>query len=383
VNTLGIFTLLACTPSGIVSADDTASLTGTTGPVDADQDGYSGADDCDDADPSSWVGAPETCDDVDNDCDGTTDEDAGELWYADADADGHGDPDASEQACDAPDGAVDAGTDCDDQDPDVHPDAQEICDPDGDTLDNDCDGLVDLDDPDLDPATAGVWFADADGDTYGDPDNAVVACVQPADAVLDDHDCDDSDPGVHPGAEELCDGVDNDCDGESDGDIRFTAFTSTYVYQGIESIGHLESEVINSPLLCTTSLTDTDAFSGPVTCGSGTSDVGYELALTFFVTAETEGTWSFRLGPDFGLGGALFLDGEELDGAVDDLWWNYSWDNTAELLEGSLDLVEGTYLFQAIGFEACCSGYSALQVETPGADWATVTPEGFGLECAE
>jgi hypothetical protein len=166
-----------------------------------------------------------------------------------------------------------------------------------------------------------------------------------------------------------------------DGDIRFTAFTSTYLYAGIETLGHLQSEVKNSPFLCSESLDNTESFSGPLTCGSGSENIGYEIELTFFVTSETVGVWAFRLGPDFGWGGAMFIDGSEVAQSVEDLWWNYSWDNSSELLEGGGELEEGTHTMTAIGFEGCCSGGSALQYRLSDSDWATLTPEGLGLNC--
>ncbi|MFN7145852.1 MAG: MopE-related protein, partial [Myxococcota bacterium] len=59
------------------------------------------------------------------------------AWYADADGDGHGDPGASLSACDAPDGYVDAATDCDDTDATAHPGGEDVA---GDGVDQDCDG---------------------------------------------------------------------------------------------------------------------------------------------------------------------------------------------------------------------------------------------------
>ncbi|MFH1469677.1 MAG: MopE-related protein [Pseudomonadota bacterium] len=188
--------------------------TASPGWDDADGDGYDERSDCDDADPAVHPGAAETCDGVDDDCDGFVDGDDpdltdGDEFYADADADGYGDAAAVVIACDQPEGAVPDATDCDDGDAGVNPGAAEVC----DGVDQDCDGEVDEDA--VDP---GAWYADADGDGYGDAGASVAACAQPTGTVADDTDCDDAEPGVNPGAAEVCDGVDQDCDGEVDED---------------------------------------------------------------------------------------------------------------------------------------------------------------------
>ena len=98
--------------------------------------------------------------------------------------------------------------DCDEGDPRVNPAAIELC----DGLDNDCDG--DTDEPDAQDAT--TFYADADGDGFGDASERDTACTQPVGYLLDATDCDDVDPEVNPAATELCNGVDDDCDGTVD-----------------------------------------------------------------------------------------------------------------------------------------------------------------------
>ncbi|MBN1337448.1 MAG: putative metal-binding motif-containing protein [Deltaproteobacteria bacterium] len=167
--------------------------------------------DCDDTNPLVSPDGVETCDGVDEDCDGTVDEEPadGSTFYADADGDGYGDPDSTRTACDTPpSGYVADSTDCDDANSWVHPDASEWC----DGVDNDCNGEVD------DDVVTAEWFRDADGDGYGDPADSVTDCWAPDGYVDDATDCDDDESTVYPGAEEICDGLDNDCDGEGDPD---------------------------------------------------------------------------------------------------------------------------------------------------------------------
>ena len=164
------------------------NLRGTGSPTpgaDADGDGYvsdqEGGDDCDDNDPTVNPGATETCDDgVDNDCDGTTD--VGD----DADSDGS-----------------DSCLDCDDDDINSFPGAAELC----DEIDNDCNGSVD------DNVAYVDWFPDSDEDGYGDETGTPVNDCAPVDGhATATGDCNDSEGTIHPNAVELCNGIDEDCD---------------------------------------------------------------------------------------------------------------------------------------------------------------------------
>ena len=201
--------------------------------ADADGDGYGDAavtalsceliegfvandEDCDDSPesgPDVHPGADEYCDDIDNNCDGSIDEDSALdaiTWFFDMDRDGWGDENNAVLSCDKPSGAVAKSGDCDDSTTDASPDEYEIC----DGIDNDCDGEED----EGDAADADTWYMDVDGDGFGDPAAVVTACVRPLGVSANDSDCNDASAAVWPGADELCDGLDNNCDGAIDED---------------------------------------------------------------------------------------------------------------------------------------------------------------------
>ncbi|MFN7144874.1 MAG: putative metal-binding motif-containing protein, partial [Myxococcota bacterium] len=176
-------------------------------PTDAIVDGS----DCDDGDADISPAADETCDGVDQDCDGAVDDDAIDplTWHADADGDGFGDAGATTLACAAPEGFVANGADCDDTYAAAFPGADENC----DGHDEDCDGEVD--EGATDP---GTWYPDRDADGFGDAADSTFACTPPDGWVRDAADCDDTSADVFPGAEERWDGLDGDCDGAVDED---------------------------------------------------------------------------------------------------------------------------------------------------------------------
>jgi hypothetical protein len=167
--------------------------------------------DCDDTDPNVNPGATETCNTIDDDCNGTIDDNAIDCtnWYPDLDSDGYGDAGASPICdCTQPPGYVDNGFDCNDLDANVNPAATETC----NTIDDDCNGTIDDNAVDCTD-----WYPDFDGDGFGDmgspPD---CDCSQPPGYVDNNLDCDDGNSGTHPGATEVCNDVDDDCNGTID-----------------------------------------------------------------------------------------------------------------------------------------------------------------------
>jgi hypothetical protein len=201
--------------------------------------------DCNDNNANSFPGMPETCaDDFDNDCDGFINEaDAFDapMWFRDADGDGYGRGDLTVIECDPGDGWSLIAGDCNDLRNDVSPLGTEVCDDDDE--DEDCDGLADGDDA-LGPSE---WYRDADGDGWGDASSTFKACNQPAGYVeytaTEAVDCDDSDASVAPGEDEVCNDIDDDCDGEVDEDDAVDA-TTWYLDDDDDGYGVADSTTV-------------------------------------------------------------------------------------------------------------------------------------------
>jgi hypothetical protein len=199
---------------------------GSVGGADADADGYAACVECDDADAAVNPGATERCNGLDDDCDGLTDDSSSvdaTSFYADADSDSYGDSGVAETACSSSAGYVSDATDCDDARALTNPGASEYC----NSIDDDCDGTVD--DTPVDRTT---WYVDADADSYGVTTGTTLACTRPSGYAALSTDCDDTASSVHPGATEVCNSIDDDCDGVADAGLTVTwyrdADTDTY-----------------------------------------------------------------------------------------------------------------------------------------------------------
>lgn len=161
--------------------------------------------DCNDTIASINPNTTEIADNVDNDCDGLTDEGFAILtWILDTDQDGFGGNDTLLSILSPGINYVLTGGDCNDSLATINPNSPEIC----DGIDNNCNGSIDENLPLL------TYYADLDGDTYGNNTDSLSACSQPVGYVLTNTDCDDTNSGINPGATDIpVNGIDEDCNG--------------------------------------------------------------------------------------------------------------------------------------------------------------------------
>ncbi|MGB4959085.1 MAG: MopE-related protein, partial [Saprospiraceae bacterium] len=127
-----------------------------------------------------------------------------------------------------------------------------------------------------------TWYRDMDADFYGDPLVTIVDCQQPMGYVSNSLDCDDTNPNRHPNAYEVCNGIDDDCDGIAD-----TGSPTTSTWNG--SVGdNLWSSVGNwtpgaKPNFCSNVVIPSNNTYHPnvdVTAGVHSIDIGASTSLT-------------------------------------------------------------------------------------------------------
>ena len=226
--------------------------------IDVDGDEWAavvaGGNDCDDNDPTVNPSIVEFCNGKDDDCDGLVDADDdsvidGFALHPDQDRDGFGSDTSVISTCAPVRGLLEDGSDCDDGDAAINPDAPELC----NDVDDDCDGRGDAADDDL--VDGFTVYSDSDGDGFGDMDSERVVCTVPIGWSEDGGDCDDHDATINPSAADVCDdGVDNDCDGlgtscsaggsliEADAVFRGVGFRARIGEQMVPAVGDLNGD---------------------------------------------------------------------------------------------------------------------------------------------
>jgi hypothetical protein len=136
----------------------------------------------------------------------------GMVFYRDFDGDGiGGDLSGYTRDCAKPMYFAAVAGDCNDNDAKIYPGAPEVC----DKRDNNCNGMVDEGLPIV------TYYTDADGDGHGVAGGkSVMDCAPPPGFGVGTDDCDDTKNYVYPGAIELCNYIDDNCNGRVDEDAR-------------------------------------------------------------------------------------------------------------------------------------------------------------------
>ena len=159
------------------------------------------------------------------------------LFYADADNDGFGDLTNDSLSCSAPVGYVANSNDCNDADAAINPNTVWYMDMDGDLLGDLMTNFTGCTPPtgyvltsgDCDDSNASItvpttYYSDVDQDGFGDDATAADFCVTPPSMVAIGGDCNDNNNAIYPGAPEICDGFDNNCNGTNDEGLIFNTY---------------------------------------------------------------------------------------------------------------------------------------------------------------
>ncbi|MCP4916528.1 MAG: hypothetical protein GY913_06350 [Proteobacteria bacterium] len=190
------------------------------------------------------------------------------AWFIDGDGDGYGDPGTAVFNCVQPSNYIPTGEDCDNTDSSVSPEGVEVC----NETDDDCDGDVD---EDVTPS----WWSDEDEDGYG-AGEAILACDAPSGTV--DNDFDDTTDAVNPVAEDGCNGIDDDCDGDGTDDLLFSSEHATgnggqsgafFVMQGPISAASYDTSSVMATIEGPSSYSWMDSFAVGDLSGNGVDDV--------------------------------------------------------------------------------------------------------------
>ncbi len=214
------------------------------------------------------VPSEEVCDGIDNNCNGETDEGVKITFYKDSDNDGFGDINNIIETCSAPDGYVENNNDCNDTEHNTNPDAQEIC----DGIDNNCNGKIDTEDNTLEDAP----LADnQNGICNGSKKICNNEWINPDYTTLNSYELND----------ESCNSIDNNCNGETD-----EGYIITNISCGIgecSNTGRLECQNGQEIDTCTPNQPSEEVCDGIDNNCNGEIDEG--LKITFYKDSDNDG----------------------------------------------------------------------------------------------
>jgi len=284
---------------------------------------------------------------ADDDCSGT-DNDVGATgcttFYYDEDGDNFGrEGDTGRCLCygEAPWQAYRTG-DCDDTDDKVHPEAYEYCSTVG--VDDDCDGEPD----DAGAIDTVPFYRDLDGDGYGASIGSVEACTPPSGYVDNADDCDDNDAQVHPGASELCDGIETDCDDATTDVNRATVYTDDTLASVVGTWTTLQTALDATPdggviVACP------GTYTGPVFIDGSLTLRSLDGAETTIIDAMAAGAAVTVISGDVAIEGLTLTGGknESFGGGIDAFGHTGSLELRDAVLEGNEASFGGGGAFQS------------------------------------
>jgi hypothetical protein len=127
-------------------------------------------------------------------------------------------------------------------------------------------------------------------------------------------------------------------------------------------------------------ITNFDGITNRSQFGNANSNFAAFSESYFLVKPGETGRWEYRSGADLGRGGALYVDGKQLEQQWNDnLWWANSWNQANQVLQGRLNLNGGYHKLEVLGFEDCCDGGITVQFKKTRGDWTTFSTAAIDI----